>query len=108
MAKSNRDEWRRRVRQWKRSGLSAREFSERAGIRAATLSYWKWRLAREERESGGSSKRSVQAALVELSPVAMTDDRIELELPGGSKLRIPATFDAQALGRLLAVLGGAS
>jgi hypothetical protein len=41
--------------------------------------------------------------LVELSG-GMVDDRFELELGGGRQLRIPPRFDAEALGRLLAVL----
>jgi hypothetical protein len=44
MAKSTREEWAKRVRRWKQSGLAAREFEAWTGINARTLSYWKWRL----------------------------------------------------------------
>ena len=41
--------------------------------------------------------------LVELRG-GVVDDRFELELGGGRRLRIPRGFDADALARLLAVL----
>jgi hypothetical protein len=42
-----RDRWAGLVRRWRRSGQSAREFVERAGLNAGTLAYWAWRLNRE-------------------------------------------------------------
>jgi len=42
--------------------------------------------------------------MVELSGGGV-DDRFELELGSGRRLRIPPRFDAEALARLLAVLG---
>ena len=34
---TRRAQWAKRVRQWRQSGLMAREFAERAGINAGTL-----------------------------------------------------------------------
>lgn len=48
----DRDEWCKRVARWQRSGLTAREFAEQAGLNAHTLTFWKWRLGRERREAG--------------------------------------------------------
>jgi hypothetical protein len=45
--RSTRGEWLRRVRRWKASGLTAGAFAAREGIAPATLSWWRWRLARE-------------------------------------------------------------
>lgn len=41
-----RGRWSRLVAEWKRSGLTARAFAARRGIRASTLSWWHWRLRR--------------------------------------------------------------
>jgi hypothetical protein len=42
--------------------------------------------------------------LVEVQGVPISDSRFEIELPGERRLRVPAAFDAEALGRLLKVL----
>jgi hypothetical protein len=44
MAKADREEWARRVQRWQESGLTAREFATEMGLKATTLTYWKWRL----------------------------------------------------------------
>jgi hypothetical protein len=85
--------------------LTAREFAVRAGLNAGTLSYWKWRLSRDakpvkRRVTAGPAR----ATLLELAPVAMSDERVEVELASGHRLRVPTGFDAASLGRLLSVL----
>ena len=37
-------EWARLVRQWQRSGKTARAFGDERGVNANTLSCWKWQL----------------------------------------------------------------
>ena len=49
-------------------------------------------------------RRLAELPLVELRSSVESDDRFELELGPGRRLRIPGTFDAEALERLLAVL----
>lgn len=44
---TSRREWARRVRQWHRSGLTARKFAETLGINRNTLTHWAWRLDRK-------------------------------------------------------------
>jgi transposase len=105
MSETNRERWGRRVGEWKRSGLTAREYAARAGLNAGTLSYWKWRLSRDtkpvkQRVTAGPAR----GALLELAPVALSDERVEVELASGHRLRVPAGFDAASLGRLLWVL----
>ena len=108
-----RDRWAGRVGRWRRSGLTAREFAESAGINAGTLAYWAWRLKREGAEAEGrqvkrgrrSSTAAVQgASFVELMVDRQEDARFLLELGDGRRLRIPAAFDADALKRLLTAL----
>jgi transposase len=102
-----RDEWRELVANWKRSGGSAREFAEYAGVNKSTLQHWKWVL---ERDEGYEQRGAALARIVEVRPavLAATDDRFEVRVVGGRSVRVPASFDGQALLRLLRVLEGMS
>ena len=111
-----RDRWAGLVRRWRRSGQSAREFAESAGVNAGTLAYWAWRLKREPARAGDRKvrrrSRTVRAAAQDTSFVELIVDRPDdggflLETGDGRRLRIPAGFDADVLRRLLAVLGDA-
>src|SRR6266571_151605 len=106
MAEKGRECWIKRVEQWRQSKLSAREFAAQAGFNAGTLGYWKWRLAREARQDRGTRsaprKRGPRAPeLVELAPVALSDDRVEIELSSGHRVRVPPCFDAASLTRIV-------
>jgi transposase-like protein len=98
-----REAWREHVERWGLSGLTAAQYAERWGINASSLKVWRWKLGR-----GGpkAPPKSVVATLVEMR--APDNHRVELELQGGRRLRIPATFDSAALRRLLEVLEGVS
>lgn len=111
---ATRSRWAELVRRWRRSGQTAREFAESAGINAGTLSHWAWRLRRKERERDeGAVKRRRrrrssaarrERGFVELIVDRHEDGRFELELGDGRRLRIPSGFDPVALGRLLTAL----
>jgi hypothetical protein len=104
-----RAQWAEQVRQWRQSGLTAREFAKRVGINAGTLSHWAWRLGRAG-EADGRGREPIKrggashASFVELVAGAIEDRRFELDLGDGRRLRIPAGFDGAGLERLLAVL----
>jgi hypothetical protein len=108
--RSSREEWRKRVERWKDSGLTAQQYASELGINAKTLQFWKYKLAKPEPSGArrsGRRKRVLEAALplIEVqSTVATGAGVFELELSGGKRLRIPATFEAEPLERLLAVL----
>jgi len=110
---TRRAEWAERVGQWRRSGLTAKEFARSVGVNAGTLTYWACRLGREQRVAGQAGQRSRAAvarpasAWLEISAAGGADSRFELELNSGRRLRIPATFEVAALERLLAVLEAA-
>ena len=108
---TRREEWAKRVRRWRRSRLTAREFAARAGVNAGTLMYWASRLKKETagtpRQVVSREREPVRLPLVELTTRARAE-YFELDLGVGRRLRIPADFEAAALGRLLAVLGDAS
>ena len=111
--KPRRAEWAERVAGWRRSGLTAKEFASSIGVNVGTLTQWAWRLNRERRVAGPARQRSRAAvvtsasAWMEITAAGGADSRFELELDGGRRLRIPATFEPAALERLLAVLGAA-
>ena len=102
-----REEWRKLMAEWERSGGTAREFAERAGVNRSTLQHWKWVL---ERDGGGEQRGAGLARIVEVRPAVMaaTDGRFEVRVVGGRSVRVPASFDGQALQRLLRVLEGTS
>jgi transposase len=107
--RTRREERALHVRDWRRSGQTAREFASSIGVNPSTLSYWAWRLGRETGTTVAASKRvrssrPAPASFVEILGEALTDGRFELELPGGRRLHIPARFDRAALEQLLAVL----
>jgi hypothetical protein len=108
-----RQEWAKRVERWGESGLTANEFASELGINARTLVYWKWRLGKDsarrttpERAIGRARAKEGPLRLLEVSPVTVGDSRVEIELRNGRKLQVPATFDAEALGRVVRVLEG--
>ena len=114
MAKADRAEWSKRVERWRDSGLSAKEYAAESGLKASTLSYWKWRLKSEAKPAARSTslakttaRRAPQGrtlSFVEMGSGAIATSRFEVDLGHGVVVRMPMDFDSEALGRLLAVL----
>ena len=110
MERSSRAEWADRIRRLRRSGLTLREFAATEGVKASTLSYWKWRLSRETKSR--KPKKSTALALRTLPFVEVSQARAvvsaepyELELPSGIRIRVPRDFETESLTALLSVLG---
>jgi len=87
-----------------------REFAERHGVACDTFRRWLYKLRAEQRgrrwrTRGGRRrpKAPLALSLVEVEGAPAGDARFELELPRGLRLRVPPSFDADALRRLLAV-----
>ena len=107
----DRDEWRKRVERWKASDLTAKEFAAEVGINAGTLQFWQHKLkargpvARRPRPRR-ASEAILASSLVELRgpAVAAPDQRFEVELGNGRRVHVSASFDADALKRLLVIL----
>ena len=107
---SAREQWRERVARWRSSGLTAKEFAARDGVNASTLSCWAWRFRREGDVGVEDVRRRTLAALptmIEVRAHPVGDDRFEVEL-GGRRVRVPPSFDADALRRLITLLEEAS
>jgi hypothetical protein len=109
--RSSREEWRKRVERWKDSGLTAEQYASELGINAKTLQFWKYKLGRPQPPGGrrptpsGRERLETALPLVEVRPTFPIGGAVfQLELGGGKRLHIPATFEAEPLERLLAVL----
>jgi hypothetical protein len=95
-------QWRRRIDQWRTSGLSVRAFCARYGL--ATASFYNWQRVLQRRAA------DAQPAFV---PVQVVTDAVpaqasalELALADGRTVRVAPGFDAATLRQLLAVLEG--
>ena len=100
--------WRRAIKRWRQSGLTAQAFCTENGLSQASLYAWQRILAQRDAET-------VPFAQVHLlsdktnGPCATTDNTaFELVLANGRMLRISTDFDAPALRRLLPLLEEAS
>lgn len=92
-------EWRARIDAWAASGKSCREFAAKAGLKPATLAWWKWRLGQEPKGLGRSDFVEVAAPRVSEPGV------IELEVAGAT-LRIRGRVEPEALMPVLQALEG--
>ena len=79
------------------SGASRREFAERHGLHEHRLYSWQRRLGNDD------TVQSVQFRELPV-PTTVADARIEVVLRSGVVVRIPSSFDALALSRLLELL----
>jgi len=108
MGRADRETWAKRVERWKDSGLSAAEFATEIGVSAKALSWWKWQLSKGEKRKVARRPKAPKVALSPMTFVEMSAparfDVIELVLPSGVRIRVPAPVDSDALGRVLDVL----
>jgi hypothetical protein len=87
---------------WERSGLSQAEFCRRRGVKGVTFAWWKRQL---RRESEGSAKRpSAESPRFVEVRLAGSSASYEVMLSGGRSIRVPATFEAESLSRLIAAV----
>jgi hypothetical protein len=108
--------WRRLLGQWRRSGLTGRDFCAEHQLSEPSFYAWKREIARrdQERTVGAQAAtrvsappRPAAAALPAFVPVTMATpvaSTLEVVLSDGRLLRVPAGFDADTLRQLLAVL----
>ena len=87
-----------------RSGSTVRAFAAERGIDPQRLYQWRCRL--------GKAERTTFHEITVRPPVTVAERRMgsepfEIGLPSGAVLRVPASFDSDALARLLDVLSRA-
>lgn len=128
MQETTREKWAKRVRRWKESGLTAREYGSEIGVRAGTLTYWNWRLKQDtragvkkrpskarapkptkhkaNRTSAKNKKAPVMASsFVEVvSPLLSDSAGIEVLTDAGHIVRLSIGFDADTFRRAMEAL----
>jgi hypothetical protein len=98
---------RRVLARWQRSGLTPREFGEKRGIPPSTLSWWRrvFRRAGEKHVNGAPAENPVVFTEVpKPAKVPRTPAVLEIILPGGHIVRVPAGADTDTLQRVLQAL----
>lgn len=100
------EEWAKRVRRLEKSGLSLRRFAAREGLKAGSLSFWKWKLRQEQGgEAAAVPVRPVEFIELRTEPVKVgAAEPFEVELRSGRRVRVAVGFDAAELARLVVVL----
>lgn len=95
-----RETWAARVRDWKRSGLTAADYAEREGFNANTLTWWSSRL--------GLSALTRTPPVLEFVMSTRPEQARSLEvvLESGVRVTVPIGFDEPTLRRVLSVLEG--
>jgi transposase len=94
---ATRETWASRVREWKRSGLTAADYAEREGLNARTLTWWSCELGR-------ATAPIERPPVVEVMVAQRSASALEVMLPSGMRVAVPVDFDEATLGRLLTVL----
>lgn len=100
-------EMRRVLGRWERSGLTLREYAQQRGIALSTLSWWRrvLRGASEEAGKGVAAEKAVvftevlQPANAKRMPAV-----VEVVVPSGHVVRVPAGADTATLQRVLQAL----
>ena len=92
------EQWRQRIAEQERSGLSVKQFCKERGFTEYSFYSWRKRLRKKE---------PVRFALVDRQPAPQetgTEVHLELVLAGGERLRIGAGVDATTLRTVLEAL----
>jgi hypothetical protein len=103
--------WLDRVREWKASGKTAKEFVEGRDFKASTLAYWAscLRRVREEGQLEGRSAARPPEPRVRMAPVVPVSCRAEDAIVisvGAARVTVRAGFDQGLLRQVVQALGG--
>lgn len=108
-----REEWARAVSRYERSGLTAKAFAAREGLKATSLSWWKWKLgseAMDEAKTPAPSASTATTTFLELRAASSRTASAPFELllaESGHTLRVPADADLDAMCCIVDALEGA-
>ena len=89
-----------------------RDFAARHEVECGAFRHWLYLLRAGAGGRRGSTRRrqgparmpAIAMPLVEVTTARLDDDRFELDLGDGRRLRVPTTFEAEVLRELLAIL----
>ncbi len=115
-AVAHRSRWREEharivVAAWKDSGLTMREFAGRHGVPQKRLERWSCKLRKRENSQPEAPLHFVPVEVAATATVRTSVDEqhradfMEVALPTGIRVSLGAGFDADALRRLLLVVG---
>jgi hypothetical protein len=96
--------WRRVVRQWRRSGLTVRDFCRQQQLSEPNFYAWRSILAKRDAEKPAFVPVSVVSEPATCPRAEDAPAPLELILAGGRRLRVGAGFDVATLQRLLPLL----
>jgi hypothetical protein len=100
--------WSERVREWKSSGRTAKEFAEGREFKASTLVYWASCLRTGAGGARRAQKREPRVQMVRVVPRAVravrADDTIVVAI-GSARVAVRAGFDAALLREVVRALG---
>lgn len=100
---ANRAEWKQRVAQWKKSGLTAEVFAAEHDLNARTLRWWSSALQRPEPRA--STVGFARLVPLEAAPATTAEPApLEVVLASGRVVRVRPGFDPALLRALLAAL----
>jgi transposase len=106
---ASRAEWAERVARWEASGLSAAAFAARERLSAKSLVWWRWKLRTSPSVPTASPLEFLPVRVVRTATARpSTAEPIEILLPNGRIVRVPAGVDEADLERVLAVASGSS
>ena len=110
--------WRDLLRRYRTSGLGTRRFCAQEGVPEYQFHWWRRTLRQRDQHQPREPRRAIavsgihqgsSAAESPFLPVSLpfsVGSAIEVVHPRGHVIRVPAIFDAAALGRILATLDG--
>jgi transposase len=99
--------WKRRVAEWRASGLTAAEFAAERDFAPATLSWWAWRLgsgALPERRAADGPQPSGFIRVVTARPVPAVDESTVVVEIGVARVRVARGVDRDVFETVVAVL----
>src|SRR5262245_8678699 len=98
-----RAEWMRLVEEWRHSGVGPAEFCRLKRLSRNTFLWWRWQLGASHRDGAAQRAGLVSVEVVRATPAL---EPIEVVLGNGATVRVPVSFDRDALARVLAVVAG--
>jgi hypothetical protein len=101
--------WTERVRAWRASGRTAREFAEGQDFKPSTLTYWASQLRRSTPAEGdGAGKRAPRVRMVQVvgKAVAAPCEETVVVAVGTARIVVRVGFDRGLLREVVEALGG--
>jgi len=109
MRRPGHDEWVKLIAEYETSGLSQKEFVAKHDVSFSTFQYWLYRRSKKLSVESGSTTKFLPVEVVDsAAPKARREGTesvpVEVELPGGVRVRLSARVSARFVGELVAAL----